>query len=713
MSGKPEGGGGGVVMGLWTRVLILFGGVLLLAEVMHQGLQQRAFGGSFGETVVHGLWPLYWRYAATRAWFLANPLKAALVSGVVFVLLALLYRQWLVLWRNHILPRISGTHLGTDEHGFPLCDVDLVAELLQLPPASTFIGVTPIKSLFGPKKWEPVYLTERERSTHVQIVGKTGSGKTLSVLLPMALQDVRAGKGMVFISAKGSDEEIVAMKGIAQAAGRSRDLRVFALPAWNRPHIFTHSYNMLQIEPQSPGSPGGDPVALAERTFKALPLGDNVFYNTQGLIFYRNLIRAAHGMLYTEEDEKRNPAHKKGHGIPFNMRDIALCLKGVGASPTAGAALHHILKNTTTTEAARELRSQQDRLGREIHKVLSGLVGAVDQFQSPIVNAYDPDIIMEDVLEKNLILYVQLPDNLFKVLAPALGKVFLQDIQQEGALRQIYRQTRRQSAFSVIVDEFARVASIEILASLSQLRDSGVQFTLAHQSPADLEIVSKEFAVSTWDNTRAKILLNQDNPQLCEMVAKSIGTKQEIKLTVKQEAGPLLTSLASRDASSRQVESYRLHPNRIRALHRFGQAFVYSDETLLPVALAQLPADMKAHWDLTRKDPTRVDNGQNLLRFIEVAEAEERAREAAAALLGRQGRPEPVVATPAANKVTVEEDEDEEASQGAKAAGGESAAPPAATEGSDQTTPDAAVRERTSDEIQQAEDMLDNGEHHK
>ena len=75
------------------------------------------------------------------------------------------------------------------------------------------------------------------------------------------------------------------------------------------------------------------------------------------------------------------------------------------------------------------------QLDREVLKSLSGLVGALDKLQGEIVNAYDPDIIFEDVLQTNGLVYVQLPANLFHIQAPALGKVILIDVQQEGSLR--------------------------------------------------------------------------------------------------------------------------------------------------------------------------------------------------------------------------------------------------------------------------------------
>ena len=68
-----------------------------------------------------------------------------------------------------------------------------------------------------------------------------------------------------------------------------------------------------------------------------------------------------------------------------------------------------------------------------------------------------------------------------------------------------------------------------------------------------------------------------------------------------RKEGPLLTSLASGDASSRLVEAYRLHPNAINALARCGQGYSLSDEGLAPVAYSMMPA-LSADHPLPRKD---------------------------------------------------------------------------------------------------------------
>ena len=517
-------------------------------------------------------------YLPKRTWAIEHPATSVAIAALLGLAGVAAYRSWLIFWRNHAVARLSGTYFRVDDGRFPARPVDLAEEIRRRPPGHTFVGLTPRRGLLG-WRWKPVYLDERQRTTHRHVLGKTGSGKTLSVLWPQVLQDVLDRKGCVVISGKGSDEEIGTIKGIAQVAGRERDLRVFALPAWNQRAIPSHTYNMVWVEPRTPDSPGGDPVAVAERVFSVLPLGDHDYYNTQAQLMFTNLCRLLHGMV--DED---------GVGLPFTMRDVALCLKAIAnRNEHWRRALEYCLLGSLDDEAAREIVSQVDRLGHEIHKVLSGLVGAVDKFQAPMVNAYAPDIVMRDVLEENLIVYIQLPSNLFKIQAPSLGKVFLMDIQQEGSLRQVFRTRRNQRPFSVVVDEFGRFADLSFVDSINQLRDANLQFTVAHQSLADLELVSREFANSVWDNTRIKDVLSQDNPALCEMLAKSIGTQQEVFKTVRAEPGPLLTSLNTRETSARVVESYRLHPNRIKNLARCGQGYLYTDSTLHPICYGQLP----------------------------------------------------------------------------------------------------------------------------
>ena len=523
------------------------------------------------------------KYWPIRVWILEHP--ALVVSGVLasIALIIFVVRFSLLLWHNEVVARLSGTRFKADEFRFPNAKFDLLQAIGRRPKGSCFVGMTPRRRLLF-WSWRPVYISQRQKSMHRHVIGKTGSGKTASILWPSVLQDALDGKGILVMSAKGSDEEIKTMKAIATLAQRKAALRVLALPAWNQPQLFSHHYNMVYVRPRTKKSPGGDPATTAGRVFSVLPLGNNEYYNTQAQIMFTNLCKLLHGMVDAD-----------GNGLPFVLKDIGVCFKGLGLG-FAGAwtrALNHCLSQSLDQEAAREIKSQAWRLGNDVHKCFSGVVGAIDKFLSPIVNAYAPDIIFENVLEKNELVYVQLPANLFKTQAPAVGKVVLMDVQQEGSLRQVFR-TKNQAPFAVVVDEFYNFADLSIIDSLNKLRDANLEFTLAHQSLADLELVSKEFATAVWDNTRTKDILNQDNPELCDKLAKSIGTRQTVEKTVRMQKGALLTSLTTGDASSKLVEAYKLHPNAIKTLARCGQGYLFNDEALRPVSYGMLPP---LSWD--------------------------------------------------------------------------------------------------------------------
>lgn len=539
------------------------------------------------------LTPFWRRYLPIRSFVVEHPLVSALIALGAVALLAVAVRYWLLFWHNQVKARLSGTFFSPEVSGFPAHVFELVEEVKKRPEGTTFVGLQAKRGLLG-WKWKPFFVPLKQRSMHTHIMGKTGSGKTASVIWPSVLQDALDGKGVLVMDAKGSDENVRTMKAIAALAGRQKELKVFALPAWNQPHVFSHTYNMVYVRPRTLTDAGGDPVAVAERVFSVMPLGDNEYYNTQAQVQFTNLCRVLHGMVDAE-----------GNGFVFTLRDVATCLKGWGDTGGYAQALNYCLSNTLDQEAAREAQNQVTRLAKDAQKAFSGIVGAVDKFLSPLVNSYDPDIIFEDVLAKNELVYVQLPGNLFKIQGPAMGKVMLQDVQQEGSLRQVFRSTRNQTTFAVTVDEFYNFADITIVDSLNKLRDANLHFTLAHQSIADLELVSPEFATAVWDNTRTKFILNQDNPELCEKVSKSIGTHQVIEKTVRQQQGALFTSLTTGDASTKLVETFRLHPNAIKSLAACGQGYCYFGNDIVPLAFAMLPP-LQADFPLPKHEASKA-----------------------------------------------------------------------------------------------------------
>src|ERR1700732_5341392 len=104
-----------------------------------------------------------------------------------------------------------------------------------------------------------------------------------------------------------------------------------------------------------------------------------------------------------------NGSWGKSYGVHFTVVDSAVCFKGIGANDTGWQrAFNYCCTNSADRRAAEEIASELVRPRNDVQKCFSGIVGALDKFQSPLVNAYDPDIVFEEVLEKNLIVYAQL-----------------------------------------------------------------------------------------------------------------------------------------------------------------------------------------------------------------------------------------------------------------------------------------------------------------
>ena len=557
-----------------------------------------------------------------------HPMLAAAAVIAPLVAFFWTYRRWVTFWNARFTEKVTGIEDDLKGLRFPLRDFNPIPFIVKSPEGHTFVGLTPKGRILPPwgVSWRPVYLSAEERSMHRHVLGKTGSGKTTSILWPQVLQDALAGRGVLVIDAKGSTENAWTMRSIARACGRLADFRWFGLPAWNRPELFSHTYNLVHVTVRSKSDAGGDVLAMAERVFSVLDLGDNPYFKTQAFLAFTRVCRVLHGMV-----------DKDGRGIPFNLRDVSVCIRGLSAGDTNwGRALKRCLADSLDREAVEELRAQCISLGRDMGSTLSGILGAIDRFQSPIVNAYAPDLVFEDVLQKNLLVYVQLPSNLFKIQAPALGKVMLMDLQQEASLRQVFRDQRNQRPFSVNIDEFGTFADRSFIDSLNKLRDANILFTLSHQTLADLEIVSKEFAQSVWDNCRTRDVLALDSPELCERLARSLGTRPRLEHTIQQGPGAMSTVAATGVMSTRAVESLRLHPNRLKMLASRGQGFLFASrpdgQVAIPVAYGRLP-------DLPLPPEAALGrNDQNRARGLRLYEAIS-STQTAAARPGKRTRP--------------------------------------------------------------------------
>ena len=73
-------------------------------------------------------------------------------------------------------------------------------------------------------------------------------------------------------------------------------------------------------------------------------------------------------------------------------------------------------------------------------------------------------------------------------------------------------------------------------------------------------------------------------------------TSLVVGLALLLVAGPLFTSLSTGDASTKMVEQYKLHPNRIKTLGTSGQGYLYNGEGIKPIVYGMLPPDLVATY---------------------------------------------------------------------------------------------------------------------
>lgn len=400
----------------------------------------------------------------------------------------------------------------------------------------TFLGVN--------SKNKSCYITKHERSTHFQVIGRTGSGKSASVLRNMIYQDIKNNHGVIIVDAKGSGDFRKEVIGMAVEANRTDD--VFTLNLGEPSQSDTYSPFYL--------SNGVDPQTVADRFFTAAfnnkkdSSGD--YYLKQQASILRLMVSCL-----------------AGQGKQFKAEDIYNWL----LDPDWGI---NIRNKTSAYKYYDQFHRIRTNLGRDFNNTISGLVERVQVFaNNDKLNTNNPDIKFCDIFEKGQILYCQFPTGVNSQLAPDLARVIFQEIEYETSLREIGAYRNKDKFISVYADEFYEWTYEGIVGAIGKARSGNVSWLVAHQSKSDLERISKPFWQGVWDNTANKIILEQTDPDLGDFVAKSIGTETVIKETWRSSRD-LGIDLDQGEQSNREAEVLKFNPNNLKNLARVGQGFL-------------------------------------------------------------------------------------------------------------------------------------------
>jgi type IV secretory pathway TraG/TraD family ATPase VirD4 len=423
---------------------------------------------------------------------------------------------------------------------------DLEEEILgeSLEEDSVFAGISERK--------KRVYIKQSFRRMHTQVIGTTNAGKTESVILPWAIDDIRKGRGLLIVDGKSDRSLIDKLYAYASRYRRATDVRILSIC---EPGL-SHTFNPLA---------GGTPLEVTERVFKAFAFESEYYKNLQ----YEALLQI---LLLLE----------KCNILPTPLRVIEalqspVILKDLAAKTTSIANQRWVRDFLSLTREEREQRT-------------SGLVTQFQPFSvgdmAPIFNAEKSDIDLTQALEQGLIIYCQLPALKVPTLGKAAGKLILQCLQSAVASRHL-GFTQSKDFFSVYLDDFTEYLTESFVSLLNKSRSANVAIVFAHQALGDLAALGEGIKNTILTNANLKVFMRTNEPESAEYFSSVIGTSESLKVTERQRKGFFGTERTG-DGSVRDVEEFKFHPNLFKQQLGVGEAIV-----VLPHAKGSLPVRLK------------------------------------------------------------------------------------------------------------------------
>ncbi len=385
---------------------------------------------------------------------------------------------------------------------------------------------------------EALHLTTDLRTRHTQVIGTTSCGKSESVILPWAIQDIQNGGGLIIVDGKADKSFLDKIYAYAVEAGRASDFRLFSL---SNPEE-SCSFNPLAV---------GSVQEVTERVFSSFQF-DNEYFESVQFRLFRDVIAVI-----------------KEQNIVPTFAHINLLL-------TNKDALESWIESSRNEPLKASLSAFISLSAKERDERSSGLISKLSHFcaeeVSPLFNATQPHIDLGFALKHKWICYFQLPTMYYQFLGSSTGKLVLQCLQNAVAKR--HNEGGRNASFiSVYLDDFQDYIYEGFEALLNKSRSANIGMVFSHQALGDLDKVSPAFRNVVTTNTNIKIVMRNNDPETAEFFANSFGTTTSSKETERVSRG-ILGSTKTGELSVRAVEEYLFHPNVIKSELRTGEALV-------------------------------------------------------------------------------------------------------------------------------------------
>ena len=365
---------------------------------------------------------------------------------------------------------------------------------------------------------EPWLWLDTVRMKHGVIVGGTGAGKS-TFLENIIAQDLTRRFGarrmpMIIFDGKGEREFLDRLLPHIEAAGRLQDLRVIDP---------THPSESARYNPF---------YALDDAyqehvnfIFRSFGLREDFFKGHQEA-YLSDLVRILQytGKLFNVYDVLVMALDEQ-----VLQEQIAVAKARLATSP--GISMQKRLNFEMSVKMLQRSLSDRERV-EKIQGLLNELLSFLEDELSIVTGSYQDLLTLDDVLEKDLILFVSLNANRNQRAVEALGKILLQNIQLMVGKRYAQPASDRDAnepMLSVILDEFAPFAYPGFTQVLQTARGARVSFLFSFQSMPQLQRVSQAFADEVSSAPGTKMIMNVSEENTAQWFLKAsarIATKR-------------------------------------------------------------------------------------------------------------------------------------------------------------------------------------------
>lgn len=385
--------------------------------------------------------------------------------------------------------------------------------------------------------WRKEEISEGQLNHHVHIVGASGFGKTV-LISHIIKQRIAQGKGLLFIDLKSDMDTLLKFTQYVAQADRLQDLQVFSLTEKK----LSHPYNLIL---------DGTATQLRDRIVMSLNWSEEYYKNQASSFLLKLLI-----LLCWLRDSQQ---------IKFNIGTILNCATNVQAVVEFGNKV-----SMTDTKMKSVAQGLVDFLkDKESFNSLQGLRTQLESIVlsdfGDLVSSDEEGINLFDSYSKSKIIFLFLDSRRYGETAKAIGKFILQDLKSVSARVDAELPKEQRRPFSVIIDEFADLATEDFIGFLDRARSSKMSVVVAHQEICDLQRINPEFAGRLMGNTSTLYAFLQKRPESAEIISGMAGTRTVWK-TTRQTERMWLFNMDTGKGSQREAEEFVIHPNLVKSL---------------------------------------------------------------------------------------------------------------------------------------------------